>query len=214
MEEKRALVIYSVIKAVLTTSLLFGAAIQIAEIIKLPYEAGVTTGLIILVISILMTGFYINGLVKKGAIDPKHNYLKDFLQTFSSDWNDNVEILFSSWGKSLGICLFVILNISMAIVVTYSIIVAPIGGLAFAYMARRENKPVMYFGYGYLAGMGSIICGLIITYLTGIFGAVLVWGFILTDAVITGIYTYLDLKEWEHEQNLNIEKAKIKEGLK
>lgn len=184
MEEKQNLIIFSGIKAAATTALLFGAAIKIAEINELPNMWWIFTVLTIMVVSCFGMWFYITGLAKKGAIDFKYNCLKSLIQTFTIDWEDNAGILTKSWIKSsiIGICFLV--NILLIIDINYPIIIAPIGGLAFVYMARQENKPTKYFIMGYIVGMGSLLCGLLIAYLTTMFGPFLVWGFILTDATI------------------------------
>jgi len=206
MDEKHGIVIFSGLKAVITTLILFAAVNGLFSIVKLPQGLLISVTLLIGATEGILIYYYLTGLKSRG--------ITNFVQTYDIDFEDNTMLLLTSWLKAIGIVGVIIINLILIICVSSAILITLIGGFAFVYMARDENNPIRYFIKGYMCGVGSLVCGLFVTFLISIFGLFPVIVFIILDAIISGIYTYMDLKEWEYKQNKNIENAKLSMGLK
>lgn len=203
METKaKEITLFASVKAVLTTAILGIALIELQTIFNLDGIRTIATLSLITCICILAISLYLFELTKKGLLKTTGQ----IIQLYGLDWLDNTKILLSNWLQSIVITIAILLNLLGFVFAPLIILVAVIGGLSFVVLSRNECKTkkdvIKYFIYGYLFGIGSTICGLLITYLISLFGVFWIGGLIITDAVFTGFYTYLDLLEWEHETEM------------
>lgn len=217
MSEKKEIVGLAVVKAIITTAII-GFAINRMDIVLTTTDlfTKVFTSGLIGIICILGTVFYSYNLSKAGFLKTA----KQFFYTTGISWGDNTEHLVKSWLESgtiaamLGISYLISGEADWGV---YPVLVFMCLGILFAYIFRNDCKQTMdyirYFMYGYFFGIGMVLTGVLITFLVSIFGVFWVGLLITIDAVFTGAYTYLDLLDWEKEQNKRIEAAKIAAGL-
>jgi hypothetical protein len=217
MAEKKEVIGLAVMKAIITTAII-GFAINRMDIVLTTTDlfTKVFTSGMIGIVCILGTVLYSFNLSKIGFLKTT----KQFFYTPGISWGDNVEHLVRSWLESgmiaamLGVSYLISGESDWGV---YPVLVFLGFGSLFAYIFRNDCKQTMdylrYFMYGYFFGIGMVLTGVLITFLVTIFGAFWVGLLITIDAVFTGAYTYLDLLDWEKEQNKNITEAKIEAGL-
>lgn len=215
--EKKGIVIFSIIKAIITTAILGFAINGVNTII------GITDPLIQKIafvvvggICILGTIIYVRGLQKDGFLKSINN----LIYFYGLDWKDNAERLTKSWAYSIP-PLLVVLGLWVALFCfgtfgLFSLCFSTISGLLFVYISRNECKSlrdrIKYFLYGYVFGIGMIITGLLISFLISRFGIFWIGGLLLIDAGFTGFYTYLDLLDWEQENKVMEERRTARMG--
>jgi hypothetical protein len=212
METKhKEILAYASIKAVITTAILFGASVGwYNTTTKLPFLWWFVLSVLIAITSAICASLYLGELSKRGIIKTR----RDIIQTHGITWFDHTEILIHGWVYGLLVSAFMFLNILFAINGEQVLVgFATVGGFAYLYMARNEEYKTVgdigrYFLKGYTYGVGAVVCGAIFMYLSEIFGILLVSCLFIADAAITGVYTYLDLKDWEREQQTQLELAR------
>jgi hypothetical protein len=218
MVEKKEVVGLAVIKAIITTGFIGLAINRLIEVSSTTdYITMILTVGFIGIVSVVGSGIYSHELFKKGILKTP----VQFFHTYGINWEDNAGLLLKSWGESGVIGLLLVVSYLLSTegqVGIYPIAIAIGFGVLTVYIMRKDCKTPMqyikFFIYGYLFGIGMVIAGVLIQFLISIFGAFWIGLLIGIDVLFTGAYTYLDLLEWEREQNKNIEDAKISAGLK
>ena len=216
METKtKTIAIFASGKAVITTAILGIAIVAFQTILNLTRSFSVGIIAMVLCICIFATTLYLYELSNKKILKT-YNHL---VQIYDFNWADNTRLIVSKWAISIVVTIVILLHYIGFVIAPFIIIIPILFGICFVFLARNECKTLKnmttYFIYGYLCGIGSVICGMLISYLITIFGVLWIFGLLFTDAVFSGFYTYLDLHEWEHEQQIKAEQqAKIIDEIK
>jgi len=202
--ERKEVVIFSIIKAIVTTAIL-GLAINGVNTILAITDPTIETITFAVIAAVCITGMtiYLFGLWK----DKFLKTIRNLIHLYGLNWEENAQRLTRSWAWG-GLPALILCGIFAVIYYLgefgrFGIAFSTVSALSFVYISRNECKTIMdrikYLLYGFVFGIAMIVTGIITGFLISLFGIFWIGGLILTDAGFTGFYTYLDLLEWERK---------------